>query len=42
MGPNQKTVVEKMSTVNTDPITNKSTIIQKSIQALLVERELWC
>ena len=41
MGPNQETVIQEMSTVNTDPITNKSTIIQKGIQAVLVERGLW-
>ena len=41
VGPNQETVVQEMSTVNTDPINNKSTIIQKGIQAVLVERRLW-
>ena len=41
MGPNQETVIQEMSTVNTDPITNKSIIIQKGIQAVLVERGLW-
>ena len=41
MNPNQEMVVQEMSMVNTNPITNKSTIIQKSIQAVLVERRLW-
>ena len=41
MGPNQETIIQEMSTVNTDSITNKSTIIQKGIQAVLVETGLW-
>lgn len=41
MGSNQEMVVQKMSTVITDPLTGQSTTIQKGIQAVLVEQWLW-
>lgn len=41
MDLNQETVIQKMLTVNTDPITNKSTIIQKDNQVVLVKKRLW-
>lgn len=41
MGPNQEMVIQEMSTIITDPITNKSSFIQKGTQADLVERGLW-
>ncbi len=41
MGFNQEIIVQKMSTVITDPFIDQSTTIQKGIQAVLIERRLW-
>lgn len=41
MGPNHEVVVQEMSTVIVDSLTGQSTILQKGIQAVLVERGLW-
>ncbi len=41
MGSNQEIVVQKISTVITDPLNGQSTTIQKDIQAVLIEQGLW-
>ncbi len=41
MSFNKEIVVQEMSTVITDPFTVQSTTIQKSIEAVLVERGLF-
>lgn len=40
-GPNQEVISQEMSTVIIDPLTNKLTLRQKDIQAILLERGLW-
>lgn len=34
-------IIQELSTIITDSVTNQSNIIQKRIQAVLVERGLW-
>ena len=42
MGSNQEIVVQKISTVITDPLNSQSTTIQKGIQAVLIEQGYGC
>ena len=39
--PDEELITQDMSTTSINPVTGKSTIVQKGIQVILVERGLW-